>query len=58
MTTTQSWYDSTGFFLWSYLKNSVYANNPTTLQELQMATTEQIAQIDTKMQKNCICKYD
>ncbi len=46
------------FFLWSYLKNSVYVNNPATLEELQMAITKQRAQTDTKMFKKCICKYD
>ncbi len=40
------------FFLWYYLKNSVYINNLATLEELQTAITLQRAQIDTKMLKN------
>ncbi len=54
MAATQSGYDTTGFFLWSYLKNSVYINNPMTLEELQTAITKQRHQ----NVKKCICKYD
>ncbi len=49
MVSTHSRYDTTEFFLWSYSKNSIYNNNPATLEEPQTTITKQVAQIDTKL---------
>jgi hypothetical protein len=34
------------FFLWGAMKNSVYSNNPHTIDELKMAITEYIRNVD------------
>jgi hypothetical protein len=34
------------FFLWGAMKNSVYSNNPHTLDDLKMAVTEYIRNVD------------
>jgi len=34
------------FFLWGAMKNSVYSNNPYTVDELKMAITEYILNVD------------
>ena len=34
------------FFLWGVMKNSVYSNNPHTIDELKMAITEYIRNVD------------
>jgi hypothetical protein len=34
------------FFLWGAMKNSVYSNNPHTIDELKMAITECIRDVD------------
>jgi hypothetical protein len=34
------------FFLWGVMKNSVYSNNPHTINELKMAITEDIQNVD------------
>ena len=34
------------FFLWGAMKNSVYSNNPHTIDELKMAITEYIRNMD------------
>jgi hypothetical protein len=34
------------FFLWGAMKNSVYSNNPHTIDDLKMAITEYIRNVD------------
>jgi hypothetical protein len=34
------------FFLWDAMKNSVYSNNPHTIDDLKMAITEYIRNVD------------
>jgi hypothetical protein len=37
---------SSDFFLWGAIKNSVYSNNPHTTDDLKMAITEHIRNVD------------
>ncbi len=46
MTSEKSRFDPAYFFLWAYLKNSVYLNEPTTVDELKTKIEAQIHNID------------
>ena len=50
------------FFLWGAIKNSVYSNKPHTIDELKMAITEYIRNVDcailnTVFENSSACQY-
>ena len=42
MVTAFARFESTGFYLWGFLKDHMYQNNPQTIAELKEAITQQI----------------
>jgi transposase len=46
------------FFLWGYLKSKVYANHPTTIQELKDEIIRQIREINNHICRNVIENFD
>lgn len=45
------------FFLWAYVKSNVYANNPTTIEELKINTRNFIHEITAEMCENAIINW-
>lgn len=46
------------FFLWGYLKDKVYRDNPTTIEDLKTAISREIATIDQDTLKNVIRGFE
>ena len=46
------------FFLWGYLKSKIYANSPTTIQQLKDAIAQQINEISPQLCTEVIRNFD